>query len=68
MAEVEQGRPRSSESVAVVVVTYNRADLLVGMLEGLATLATDRMELRRAENSRRAVLASPFAARWNRAR
>lgn len=26
----------SSESVAVVVVTYNRADLLVGMLDGLA--------------------------------
>jgi len=26
-----------TESIAVVVVTYNRADLLVGMLEGLAT-------------------------------
>ncbi len=27
---------RSGETVAVVVVTYNRADLLVGMLDGLA--------------------------------
>ena len=26
-----------AESVAVVVVTHNRADLLVGMLDGLAT-------------------------------
>jgi GT2 family glycosyltransferase len=28
--------PRERESVAVVVVTFNRADLLVGMLDGLA--------------------------------
>ncbi|MGB0102289.1 MAG: glycosyltransferase, partial [Nocardioides sp.] len=26
------------ETVAVVVVTYNRADLLAGMLDGLAAL------------------------------
>jgi rhamnopyranosyl-N-acetylglucosaminyl-diphospho-decaprenol beta-1,3/1,4-galactofuranosyltransferase len=30
--------PEIQESVAVVVVTYNRADLLKGMLEGLAAL------------------------------
>jgi rhamnopyranosyl-N-acetylglucosaminyl-diphospho-decaprenol beta-1,3/1,4-galactofuranosyltransferase len=28
--------PKTQESLAVVVVTYNRADLLVGMLDGLA--------------------------------
>ena len=30
-------QPRPTETVAVVVVTYNRADLLVGMLDALAT-------------------------------
>ena len=33
MTTVETG-----ESVAVVVVTFNRADLLTGMLDGLAAL------------------------------
>jgi GT2 family glycosyltransferase len=38
MVEVRAQRASKPETVAVVVVTYNRADLLVGMLDGLAAL------------------------------
>ena len=36
MVEVRTERASKPETVAIVVVTYNRADLLVGMLDGLA--------------------------------
>ena len=38
MAEAHVSGARPAETVAVVVVTFNRADLLAGMLEGLAAL------------------------------